>query len=387
MSFVPGLELSRRFHREVVAPVLAARFPRLRYAAARMDNGSELFGYDTPRSRDHDWGPRVQILLDGADAGSADEVLAAVGRALPETFHGVPTRFAPDADRGLGVPAIDGAKHGITVREVGDWCRQALGFDPLAGVGLLDWLAVPTQRLAEFTGGDVFHDGLPTVGADRGGQLPVGGLVARRARLAWYPPDVWRYVLAGAWSRVAGEEPFVGRCGEVGDELGGAVIAARIVRDLMRLALLLDRRYPPYGKWVGTAFAQLPDVDGLGTALADVLAATGPAQRQHRLCRAYELLAGRTNSCGLAGWVEPTVRPFHDRPFLVLDAGRFVRALRGTIEDPWLRALPPLGAADQLVDHPAVLTDAARTRSVVAAALGLQPASGRQPAVRTPNER
>jgi hypothetical protein len=387
MSFVPGLELSRRFHREVVAPVLADRFPRLCYAAARMDNGSDLFGYDTQRSRDHDWGPRVQILLDGADAALADRVLSAIGRALPRTFHGVPTRFAPDAGRGLGVPAIDGTRHGVTVREVGDWCRQALGFDPLAGVALLDWLAVPTQRLAEFTGGDVFHDGLPAAGIGGNGEPAGGGLAVRRTQLAWYPPDVWRYVLAGAWSRVAEEEPFVGRCGEVGDELGGAVVAARIVRDLMRLALLLDRRYPPYGKWVGTAFARLRDIDGLATALADVLAAAGPAQRQRRLCRAYELLAVRTNRCGLAGPVEPTVRPFHDRPFLVLDAGRFTRALRGAIGDPRLRALPPLGAADQLVDHPAVLTDAARTRSVVAAALGLNQAPGGQPPAPVPNER
>jgi hypothetical protein len=39
---------------------------------------------------------------------------------------------------------------------------------------------------------------------------------------------------------------------------GSAVVAARLVRDLMRLALLLHRRYPPYGKWLGSAFAALP---------------------------------------------------------------------------------------------------------------------------------
>ncbi|MFV2018293.1 DUF4037 domain-containing protein [Micromonospora sp. LOL_023] len=374
MSFLPGLELSRRFHHEVVAPVLTARFPGLRYAAARMDSGSELFGYDTPRSRDHDWGPRVQILLAGADAGLVDEVLAAVGRELPATFQGVPTRFAPDADRSLGVPACDGPRHGVTVLEVGDWCRRALGFDPLDGVGLLDWLAAPTQRLAEFTGGDVFHDGLPA-GPACGTADPnqVGGLGVRRARLAWYPPDVWRYVLAGGWSRVAGEEPFVGRCGEVDDDVGGRVIAARLVRDLMRLTLLLDRRYPPYGKWLGTAFAGSSDHDGLATVLAGVLGAVDPRVRQRQLCRAYELVAVRTNRLGLAGPVEPTVRPFHDRPFLVLDAGRFVRALRGSIEEAGLRGLPLLGGVDQFVDHPALLTDAGWTRAVVSGALGLPP--------------
>lgn len=35
---------------------------------------------------------------------------------------------------------------------------------------------------------------------------------------------------------------------------GSAVITARLARDLMRLCLLMDRRYPPYSKWLGTAF-------------------------------------------------------------------------------------------------------------------------------------
>jgi len=42
-------------------------------------------------------------------------------------------------------------------------------------------------------------------------------------------------VLACQWRRISQEEPFVGRCDEVVDELGSAVVAARLVRDLMRL--------------------------------------------------------------------------------------------------------------------------------------------------------
>ncbi|MFY1631942.1 DUF4037 domain-containing protein [Solwaraspora sp. WMMB335] len=376
MSFLPGLELSRRFHREVVAPALAAGFPRLRYAAARMDTGSELFGFDTPRSRDHDWGPRVQIFLDTADRAMAVRVLECVDRALPPTFLGCPTRFAPDAYRSLGVPAPDGARHGVTVAELGTWCRQRLGFDPRHGVGRLDWLATPTQRLAEFTGGDVFHDDLPRPAATAGGVLRMV-----RDRLAWYPDDVWRYVLAAQWSRIGGEEPLVGRCGEVGDEIGGAVVTARLVRDLMRLALLLHRRYPPYGKWLGTAFGRLPQVAPLRAALAAAATATGWRQRQHQLCQAYESLAAQTNRTGLAEPAEPSVRPFFDRPFLVLDAGRFAAVLRGAITDPAIGRLPPVGAVDQVFDHTGLLTDVVRTRAAVAAALAISPT----PAV--PNER
>lgn len=58
--------------------------------------------------------------------------------------------------------------------------------------------------------------------------------------------------------RLSQEEPFVGRCGEVGDDLGSAVVAARQVRDLIKLCLLMNRAYPLYGKWLGTVFAALP---------------------------------------------------------------------------------------------------------------------------------
>lgn len=44
------------------------------------------------------------------------------------------------------------------------------------------------------------------------------------------------------------------------------------------------------------------------------------------------------------------VRHVHTRPFLVLDAHRFTDALIGTISDPALRALPPVGTIDQYVD-------------------------------------
>jgi hypothetical protein len=47
-----------------------------------------------------------------------------------------------------------------------------------------------------------------------------------------------------------------GRCAEVGDELGSRVVAARLVREVMHLAFLLEQQYLPYSKWLGTAFAR-----------------------------------------------------------------------------------------------------------------------------------
>ena len=49
--FIPGLELSRMLYEQAVAPILAARFPRLVFSAARLGFGSDVLGFDTPRSR------------------------------------------------------------------------------------------------------------------------------------------------------------------------------------------------------------------------------------------------------------------------------------------------------------------------------------------------
>ncbi|MFD0662404.1 DUF4037 domain-containing protein [Thermocatellispora tengchongensis] len=219
----------------------------------------------------------------------------------------------------------------------------------------LDWLAAPWQHLAEITGGEVFHDGL-------------GVLEHARAALRWYPADVWRYVLACQWARIARQESFPGRSGEAGDDLGSAVITARLAGDVMRLALLMRRRYPPYAKWLGTAFTRLPGTAELGDALAAAVAAGEWRQRQRHLAAAYERVAALHNRLALTGPLQTTARPYSTRPFPVIDAGRFAAALLETITDPRVRALAPAGSIDQLCD-PAALPGPEARRAVTAAAL------------------
>src|ERR1700729_3766711 len=72
--FVPGLELARDFYATVVRPLLDVEFPWLEHAAALIGPGSDVAGYDTERSTDHDWGPRLQVFLADGDAGNASEV-------------------------------------------------------------------------------------------------------------------------------------------------------------------------------------------------------------------------------------------------------------------------------------------------------------------------
>jgi len=120
------------------------------------------------------------------------------------TFRGYPVAFPVTREP-------DGtARHRVEVTGLGTWLTSRLGFDPRHAVTILDWLATPAQRLAEITTGEVFHDG-------------PGELSRARAALAWCPHDVWLYVLACQWQRIGQEEPFPGRCAEIGDDLGSAL--------------------------------------------------------------------------------------------------------------------------------------------------------------------
>jgi len=355
-AFSPGIELARRYYSEVVRPLLDEQAPGLRHSAALIGWGSEVLGFDTPRSTDHNWGPRCQVFLGPADADRAPGLMAMLADRLPATFAGWPIRFA---DVAVSDPA---PRHWVEVAELGAWLTSRLGFDPRAGVRPRDWLATPTQVLAEITGGAVFADGL-AAGS--------GGLSAARAALAWYPADVWRHVLACQWARIGQEEAFPGRCAEAGDDLGSAVVAARLSRDLIRLTMLMHRRYPPYGKWLGSALARLP---GVGAHLRPALLAAATARswpdREQGLCVGYETVARLHNSLGLTAPLDTSVRPFFDRRFLVIDAGRFVAALRESIADGEIRRLPPAGAVDQFVDNTDALGDQRLLRAAVAAQLG-----------------
>jgi hypothetical protein len=326
-----------------------------------------VLGFDTGRSTDHDWGPRLLLLLEDEDAGrlaeDVDEVLA--GR-LPDSFGGYPVRFDVTRDPG------GGARHRVEVQGLGGWLTRQLGFDPRGGVTVPDWLGTPWQRLAEVTGGAVFED-------------QTGEVTRVRTALSWYPRDVWCYVLACQWSRIAAEEAFPGRCAEAGDELGSAVVTARLARDLMGLWLLMNRRYPPYSKWLGRAFALVPgglgpgglgpggEPGGLGSTgelraeLGAALAASGWPARERHLSRAFVIAAEAHNRLGLTAPLDPATRPYYTRPYQVLDAGRFAGALTRVITDPVVLARPPIGAASQFLDSTPALGEPRYPRAVIAA--------------------
>ena len=133
------------------------------------------------------------------------------------------------------------------------------------------------------TAGAVYHDG-------------VGALTALRERLAWYPHDVWLYLLAAGWQRIGQEEHLMPRAGYAGDELGAALMGSRLVRDVISLCFLMEKQYAPYPKWFGTAFEQLDCAQALSPALWRAQRARTWQEREAALCEAFEFLARAHNT-------------------------------------------------------------------------------------------
>lgn len=124
----------------------------------------------------------------------------------------------------------------------------------------------------------------------------------------------------------------------------------------MRLGFLLERRYAPYSKWLGSAFARLDCANEVGPALAQMLSADDFEARESGWVEAIEALARRHNALGLTAHLEPTARAFYSRPYCVIGAGRFAAACIESVTDPWLRDLPRVGGIGQFVDSTDVLS-------------------------------
>jgi Domain of unknown function (DUF4037) len=302
-----------------------------------------VLGYDDDVSSDHNWGPRVQLFV--RDLGPASEAERALADELPIEFAGFPTNFRAEGPTGtlLLAPVDSGpVRHGVELHTVRDFMSEQLDFDPLGEIGPADWLLAPSHRLLEVTAGEVFAD-------------PIGELTAARRALAWYAQDVWLLVMAGHWRRVSQFEHFVGRTASRGDDVGSRLLAAGLVRDLMRLGFLHARRYAPYPKWLGTAYAALERPEA--PALTEALEARDWRAREQALAEAYRQVARSHDLLGITPPVDPEPREFHDRGFLVLDANRFVDALRAAIVDDEVRAIDhEAGAIDSVSDNTDVLT-------------------------------
>lgn len=245
-----GMELAREFYFHC-RPILLESIPDLVSQATfgLAGEGSECFGCDDERSRDHDFGPGFRIWLD-------DEILAAnkarlkdAIELLPREFKGYPSRMLAPDDRvgAIGVAA---------------YYKFFCGFDH-PPESWREWLALPEERVAAAVNGEIFDSG------------PNSFMGWRKILLDFYPRDVYLKKLATAAMRAAQAGQYnLPRCLERGEGPAAMLAAAKFAEAALSLVYLFNKKYKPFYKWAPRLARNLPVLGAELTATLDILAAS-----------------------------------------------------------------------------------------------------------------
>ena len=243
-----GLELSREYFNSVALPSLCTHFPELsgRIVAGLVGNGSECFGYDDEISRDHDWGVDFFVWLSNEDSGHIPKI----AQWKTELLKSNPPKFPRTLSE-------YGARVGIET--VGSFYRSLIGFE--AGPSeLMEWIRVPEENLAMAVNGEVFID-------------EMGEFTKTRERLLEFFPEPLRLKrISSSCMTIAqsGQYNFA-RCIKRGDTVAARSALVIWSDSVIRLVLLLNKRYRPYYKW---RYRMLQELPLLGKELSDELQRT-----------------------------------------------------------------------------------------------------------------
>ncbi|AKM82366.1 TPA: DUF4037 domain-containing protein [Candidatus Berkelbacteria bacterium] len=323
-KFIPGLELSERFFFEAVKPILDKELPNLKYSAGLIGYGSEVLGFDTEESTDHHWGPRFLMFLEeenfDAQKVEIDKILS---EKLPHNFLGFSTNYT-EGDK-IGVrhpePITSGPiRHFVEFYTIKSYLEKRLNISSVESLTNVDWIKFPEQRLLETISGKVFIDGL-------------GKLEEMREALHYYPKDVWLYRLASEWQKISDIEAFVGRCGDVDDDLGSRLVASDIIKSIMNLCFLMERSYIPYSKWFGSGFKRLKSSEVLLPVLMNIMTSPDWKERESNLSQAYKIIAHMHNNLNITEKMSEEVESYYGRPYLVIRADKFAEKIMDQIPE------------------------------------------------------
>lgn len=244
---ISGLELSKCYYETYGKAMLKEQFPEYadRVAAGLVGHGSECLGFDDMCSKDHDFGPGFCLWL-------TEEDYEKVGQKMQEAYEELPKAF-------MGYPARNTSKRGggrVGVLSIPEF------YEEFTGNGA--WSEMEDEKLAMAVNGEVFDD-------------PLGEFSAIREQLQnGMPFAVWKRRLANAVALTAQAGQYnYGRCKKRNDIVAANLALDEFVREGMRTAYLLNRRYMPYYKWAWRGLENLERLSELKPLFEQVLSSEG----------------------------------------------------------------------------------------------------------------
>lgn len=244
---ISGLELSKCYYETYGKAMLKEQFPEYadRVAAGLVGHGSECLGFDDMWSKDHDFGPGFCLWLTEEDYEKVGQKMQEAYEALPKAFMGYPARNI--SKRGGGRVGV------LSIPEF---------YEEFTGNGA--WSEMEDEKLAMAVNGEVFDD-------------PLGEFSAIREQLQnGMPFAVWKRRLANAVALTAQAGQYnYGRCKKRNDIVAANLALDEFVREGMRTAYLLNRRYMPYYKWAWRGLENLERLSELKPLFEQVLSSEG----------------------------------------------------------------------------------------------------------------
>lgn len=348
-EFISGLELSEKFYQDVVKEKIESEYPNLDYAAALIGKGSEVLGFDDKMSTDHHWGPRLYLFLRDDDYQTFNfEIKQYLSYNLPTSFLGYSTNWSePDPNDSMNQFLIRKDKHPINHRikifTVKSYLLELLNIRTLE-LNEIDWLTIPEQILLEFTSGEVFYDSYEE-------------LTNARKILKYYPESLWMFKILSQCDRISQEMVLVGRTGGMGDDLGSMIEASRLVRYIMEMAFILEKKYIPYQKWFSKAFNGLNISMSLKPILLSILRETNWKEREKYLCEAYLKLIDKINQLKIIPNIDVSSVNFFNRPQIIVPFDTVMRELEKQQKNILKDLKYPIGSINQFVDNCNILSD------------------------------
>ncbi|MFX0125172.1 MAG: DUF4037 domain-containing protein [Candidatus Hodarchaeota archaeon] len=356
-SFIKGLELSRRFFEEVIKEILKKHFPTVKYDAALVGPGSEVFGFDDHISTDHHWGPRLQLFLNEADYEKySHEIHSVLSEELPYTFLGYSTNWSqPDPEDSM-TQLLEPISSGPINHRVEIYCLKAYLNKHLdiksVELSDIEWLMLSEQRLLEFTSGQVFYSTLED-------------LDKARTALSYFPDNVWYFKIMAEWDHIAEASAFVGRTGMLNDDLGSRIEASKLIRHIIRLTFLLHKKYIPYSKWMTIDFSQFPIANQLKPILIKILKEDDWRSRERLLCDAYLILIEKQNELKITPKMALKPGKYFSRDQTVIPVDKIILELKKLVKPPLDRIKYSIGSIDHFIDDTHMMTDLKFTKKIL----------------------
>ena len=327
-KFIKGLKLNQGFYQDIIKPLIDSNYPDLDYSAGLIGYGSDVLGFDTHISMDHNWGPRLIVFLSDNKLEINKEKLDNLfKKQLPYKYKGFPTNFTDPKEDGVqSMEKINEGEinHLIEITGVKEYLNRYLSVENIENINLIDWLKFSDQSLIELTAGEIFHDGL-------------GQLQSIREYLKFYPDDVLRLKLAALWYYISQEEAFIGRNLDIGEEMGVKLISSRIVNALIKICFYCERKYIPYSKWFTRSFKKLDCYQEIGDLFYEILEFEDLSKTGKKLCQAYKKVVSIQNKLELTEDIEVKVVDYYGRPYKVVFTEKIKDKLIESIKDKNLK--------------------------------------------------